>query len=85
MLEDMKQVLGEFIGSRWTGKKAGLGIGMLVGIAILVFGFWNTFFVLLCGGIGLYVGQRIEQDEKWVEKMLASLQNRLPDRIQRWL
>ena len=84
MLEDLRQAIGSFF-SEHCSEKAGLCIGMLIGIAILVFGFWSTFFVLLCGCIGLYIGMRIEREEDWMEKLLVTLQNRLPDKLQRWL
>ncbi len=83
MLEELKQTLCSF----WTAHCAGRGgllLGMLLGIAILVFGFWNTAFVLFCGGIGHYVATKMEKDEEWLEKMLSSLQNRLPSRFQNW-
>ena len=78
MLEGLRQALGSFFSEHSSGK-SGLWVGMLIGIAILVFGFWNTFFVLLCGCIGLYIGMRIEKEEDWLEKLLATLQNQLPD------
>ncbi len=83
MLDELKQTLSSF----WTGHCAGrrgLLIGMLIGIAILVFGFWSTFFVLFCGCIGHYVAVKMEKDEDWLEKTLRSLQNRLPARFQNW-
>ena len=84
MIEELKQAVSAFFAEHCAGK-TGLFIGMLIGIAILVFGFWKTFFVLLCGCIGCYVGTRMEREEDWLPKVLSSLQNRLPDRFQNWL
>ncbi|MEX5284404.1 DUF2273 domain-containing protein [Selenomonas sputigena] len=47
---------------RHRGKVVGLAVGVILGAAILLFGFWQTFFVLLCGLVGLFVGTRFDQD-----------------------
>ena len=82
MLEELKQAVGAL--AELCSGKAGLLLGMLVGIAVLIFGFWKTVFVLLCGCIGHYVALRMEREEDWLKKVLASIQNRLPDKFQSW-
>ena len=84
MLEELKQLIGSFFGEHCNGK-VGLLSGLVVGVAVLVFGFWKTVFVLLCGCIGLYVGTRMEREEDLLQRILSSLQNRLPDKFQNWL
>ena len=84
MLEELKQLIGSFFGEHCKGK-VGLLSGLAVGVAVLVFGFWKTVFVLLCGCIGLYVGTRMEREEDLLQRILSSLQNRLPDKFQNWL
>lgn len=84
MLEELKQWMGGFFTEQCKGK-IGLILGMLVGVAVLVFGFWKTAFVLLCGCIGQYIGMRMEKDKDWMQRVLSNLQNRLPDKFQNWL
>lgn len=65
-------------------RKIGFMLGMMTGIAILLFGFFNTFFVIMCGLIGLFVGSRFDGKDDLVEKLLRKLDEILPKRIQRW-
>lgn len=46
-----------------SGKITGLVFGMLVGIFILIFGFFRTMFVMLCMISGYIVGKRIDEKE----------------------
>ena len=66
----------------WTehrGKFLGTVLGVLFGLCVLVFGFWRTFFVLLCGSIGLFIGSRFDRGD-----FLEELRDRIPDRLQYW-
>ena len=42
------------------GKISGMLVGALLGLAVLLFGFWQTLFVLFCCFVGLLVGIRID-------------------------
>ena len=42
------------------GKIAGMIAGVVLAFAVLIFGFWQTFFVLFCGFVGLLIGIRID-------------------------
>lgn len=42
------------------GKIFGVLFGIVLGLAILLFGFWPTFFVIFCGLVGLFIGVRID-------------------------
>ena len=83
MLEAVKNFAEDFFSLHRT-RKVGFIAGMLVGVAILVFGFFNTMFVTLCGLIGLFVGSRFDSKDDLVEKILMKLDEILPERIQRW-
>ena len=66
----------------WTehrGKFLDTVLGVLFGLCVLVFGFWRTLFVLLCGSIGLFIGSRLDRGD-----FLEELRDRLPDRLQYW-
>ena len=45
-----------------SGKCAGCLAGVLLGICILVFGFWNMLFILFLGTIGLFVGMNVDRE-----------------------
>lgn len=36
----------------------GFSIGLFLGAVILVLGFWQTLFLLLCGGIGVFLSAK---------------------------
>ncbi len=62
----MKEDLQKMLADMWRehrGKSCGLIIGMLLGTAVLCFGFWHTFFVLCCGLIGLFIGTQLDNEE----------------------
>lgn len=52
---------------RHSGKITGMFIGLLIGIFILVFGFLNTLFVIICMAAGYVVGKRIDEKEDIME------------------
>jgi len=46
-----------------SGKITGILIGMFLGVFILLFGFFQTMFVMLCMIAGYVVGKRIDEKE----------------------
>ena len=65
-------------------RKIGFVTGLLTGATILILGFFNTLFILLCGTVGLFIGSRFDSKDDLVEKILHKLDEVLPERIQRW-
>ena len=65
-------------------RKIGFIAGLVTGGAILLIGFFNTLFILLCGTIGLFVGSRFDSKDDLIEKILMKLDEVLPEKIQRW-
>lgn len=62
----MREELREALKGLWQdhrGKTAGTILGIILGTAVLCFGFWHTVFVLCCGIVGLFVGTRLDQGE----------------------
>jgi len=51
-------------------KSASLGVllGLLFGVFVLVFGFWNMIFVALCAGLGLFIGAKRDKGEDVMSK-----------------
>ena len=83
MLEAVKNFVIDLFESHRT-RKIGFITGLATGVAILLIGFFNTLFILLCGTIGLFVGSRFDSKDDLVEKLLHKLDEVLPERIQRW-
>ena len=65
-------------------RKIGFITGLVTGGAILLIGFFNTLFILLCGTIGLFIGSRFDSKDDLIEKLLMKLDELLPEKIQRW-
>ena len=82
MWEDVKRYAIEFFSTHRT-RKTGFIIGLIFGIAILMFGFFNTLFACTCGIIGLYVGAKFDNGDDLIGKTLKKLDRVLPDRFRR--
>ena len=53
------------------GASVGLATGTMIAVAMLIFGFWQTVFVLFMAAAGLWLGH--EHDiggDAWLERML---------------
>ena len=83
MLEAIKNFVIDLFESHRT-RKIGFITGLITGVAILLIGFFNTLFILLCGTVGLFVGSRFDSKDDLIEKILRKLDEILPEKIQRW-
>lgn len=83
MLEAIKNFVIDLFESHRT-RKIGFITGLVTGVAILLIGFFNTLFILLCGTVGLFVGSRFDSKDDLIEKILRKLDEILPEKIQRW-
>jgi uncharacterized membrane protein len=54
-----------FMTSRW--RIIGATVGLVVGILFLLLGFFATVFLLLCIGIGFYIGYKMDAGEDLVD------------------
>ena len=79
MKETMVQFLKHCL-QEHPGRTAGAAIGLLLGLAILLFGFWHVLFVAACCGIGWAIGSRIDRGEmhlaERIDELLLRWQNR---------
>jgi uncharacterized membrane protein len=84
----MKEAIKQFllnICMEHPGKAAGASIGILLGIAILLFGFWKTAFVVFCGLAGLLIGKSFDEGaEAENEPFWSSFQDMFLDRLNHW-
>ena len=83
MLDAIRNFVIDVFESHRT-RKFGFIAGLITGGAILLIGFFNTLFILLCGVVGLFVGSRFDSKDDLVEKLLHKLDELLPEKIQRW-
>ena len=75
----MKENLLRVLQEHWEnhrGRTAGLLLGALFGIFVLLFGFWSMVFIILCAGIGMYIGLRVERVGSWSELIDTSALSR---------
>lgn len=61
------KALWEDMWNKSPGKLLGTLLGVLLGIGIILFGLFNTLFVLLCGLVGLYVGKRVDEKSDFAD------------------
>ncbi len=83
MWNDLKKFFSAFFETHRT-RKIGFVIGIIFGIAILIFGFFNTVFAMICGLIGLYIGAKFDNGDELIDETLRKLNRILPDKFQRW-
>lgn len=65
-------------------RKLGFLIGVLMGVAIINFGFFQTLFAFFCGVIGLYIGSRFDDGGDLVHDTLKAIEDNVPDRLRYW-
>lgn len=73
----------EYLNKLWLahpGKFLGMGIGLLIGILILIFGFFPILFIVICGAIGLVIGSSLDHGGDWLE----NLRKMFSSDIHRW-
>lgn len=62
---NIKEAAALFLQRLWRehpGKFACSLAGVLLGVIILLFGFWRVFFVALLGMAGLFIGMNVDRD-----------------------
>lgn len=45
------------------GKFVGTLVGFVFAILVLLVGFWRTFFIACCVGVGYIIGKRFDDDD----------------------
>jgi uncharacterized membrane protein len=63
----MDRKLFEEIWQQHSGKIVGVGLGFVLGILIIIFGFFQTLFVMFCVVAGFVIGKRIDEKEDILE------------------
>lgn len=60
---------------RHRGKLLGILGGLVIGLLIIVFGFWKTIFIVLCILIGYFLGRRFDNEggfSDWWERFFRT-------------
>lgn len=83
MWAEIKRLINSSLETYPTRKLGFIG-GVIIGVAILIFGLFNTLFAFFCGVIGLYVGSRFEENDDLVDKTLRTIEESLPERFRYW-
>ena len=62
MLKDSIAAFGQHLWERHPCKCVCGTAGILLGICILIFGFWNMLFIFFMGAVGLFVGMNVDRE-----------------------
>jgi len=67
----MKNEIELAIRDLWTNHRAstsGVVLGAVLAVLVLVFGFWNMIFVVVCACVGLFIGKKMDDGEDVLSK-----------------
>lgn len=59
------------------GQCLGLLAGIVLALMILLIGFWRTVFIVLCGGVGLYIGRKADREEDFFGRIADAFLDRI--------
>jgi uncharacterized membrane protein len=52
--------------SAWIGAL----IGLILGLFLILFGFWETLFILILTGVGYYIGKKFFSNKEDLKELL---------------
>ncbi|MGE5614166.1 MAG: DUF2273 domain-containing protein [Bacillota bacterium] len=52
------------------GAVNGATIGFILAVLILVIGLLKVIFIIICTGVGYYIGKRIHDDKDYIKNLL---------------
>lgn len=76
----MKEEFKEWLAMVWQedrGQCLGLLAGIVLALMILLIGFWRTVFIVLCGGVGLYIGRKADREEDFFGRIADAFLDRI--------
>lgn len=79
----MKECVIDFIRNQLKNhhkRSIGIILGLIISLSIVNFGFFKTLFVIICMGIGLYLGNNFDNDESFGEDLFHRIKQLLPPR-----
>lgn len=67
------------------GRTIGIVAGFIIAISVLLIGFFSTLFIIICVGLGLFIGNKIDKgDSEFWDNLIYRLQRLLPPFSRRW-
>ncbi len=51
----------------YRGRLIGVVIGLTIGLLFLYMGFFRTIFLLICIGLGFFIGNRVDNKEELLD------------------
>ncbi|MGI5839004.1 MAG: DUF2273 domain-containing protein [bacterium] len=64
-----EKILREIVSSH-RGKIIGIVLGLFVSILIITYGFFKAAFIILCVGLGYYLGKRLDNNKEDIAEIL---------------
>lgn len=64
-----EKLLREIVNSH-RGRIIGVFLGLLVSILIISYGFFKAAFIMLCVGLGYYLGKRLDNNKEDIAEIL---------------
>lgn len=69
MGDELKQEIIDFW-KKHPGKMAGVLLGFIIGVLVLVIGFFQTLFLVACTAAGLWLGVKYDNsDIDWLQRL----------------
>ncbi len=71
----MKETIARLAETAWQehrGKLLGAGLGFILAVSILLFGFWRIAFIVLCVLAGLWIGVKVDRGEDILQNLRDS-------------
>jgi uncharacterized membrane protein len=62
----------QFLLVEHRGKTIGVLLGLLASILFVTFGFWRTVFIIICIGVGYFIGKQLDENknfDSWIKQM----------------
>ena len=76
----MKEEFKEWLAMVWQedrGRCLGLFVGIVLALMILLIGFWRTAFIVICGGVGLYIRRKADREQDFFGRIADAFLDRI--------
>jgi len=80
----VKEEIESVVRDLWNNHRSsslGILLGVVLAILVLIFGFWNMLFVILCAALGLYLGKRMDEGDNVIARIFEYLKNKFEERM----
>lgn len=80
----MKEEILSEIRNLWRNHPSsslGVLLSFVLAVLVLIFGFWNILFVVICVGVGLYIGKKFDEGENVVANLIEYAKDKLGEKL----